>query len=215
MKLQRHRHLLAATIIIAGSAVLLAGCMGIGGSKSSTTSSLKQARVATTAESVADLGQEPVIVAPADAYSSFQSKDPFVQQQVVTPTTQRSSGGGTSSGTTPPTSSTTTTTTAPGGGTTTTSSTSTTTTSSSTTSTTSFYTHMMQILAVGVVGDAPAVTFQVDNNVYQDQRIGDSVSTSWGDVKVVGINTDATPKSVTVLHEDKTLTLSEHQILFE
>jgi hypothetical protein len=72
---------------------------------------------------------------------------------------------------------------------------------------------MLQVLTVGVVGDAPAVTFQVDNNVYQDQRIGDSVSTSWGDVTVVGINTDT--KIVTLLHGGQTLTLAEHQILFE
>jgi hypothetical protein len=137
-----------------------------------------------------------------------------MQQQVVTQTTQHSNSGNALPNT-PPASSSTTTTTAPSGTTTTTSSTSTTSTSSSTTSTTSFYTHMMQILAVGVVGEAPAVTFQVDNNVYQDQRIGDSVSTSWGDVKVVDIKTDTTPKNVTVLHDGQTLTLSEHQILFE
>jgi hypothetical protein len=72
---------------------------------------------------------------------------------------------------------------------------------------------MLQVLTVGVVSDAPAVTFQVDNNVYQDQRIGDSVSTSWGDVVVVGIDTGT--KIVTLLHGGQTLTLAEHQILFE
>jgi len=211
MKLQSHRHLLTAVVLVAGSAILLAGCMGMGGA-SSTTSSLRQARVATTAQSVADASQEPFVVAPADSYSSFQSKDPFVQQQVMTETTQHASPTSVS----PPVSSSTTTTTTPGGSTTTTSSTSTTTTSStssSTTSTTSFFTHMLQVLTVAVVGDAPAVTFQVDNNVYQDQRIGDSVSTSWGDVTVVGINTDT--KIVTLLHGGQTLTLAEHQILFE
>ncbi len=206
MKLQRHRHLLAGVLLVAGSAVLLAGCMG-GGGASSTTSSLRQARVATTAQSVADASQEPFVVAPADSYSSFQSKDPFVQQQVITETTQHTS----STSVSPPPSSTTTTTS--GGGTTTTSSTSTTSTSSSTTSTTSFFTHMLQVLAVGVVGDAPAVTFQVDNNVYEDQRIGDSVSTSWGDVTVVDIMVDS--KIVALLHAGQTLTMAEHQILFE
>jgi hypothetical protein len=208
MKLQRHRHLLAAVLLVAGSATLLAGCMGAGGT-SSSPSSLRQARVATTAQSVADASQQPVVVGPADSYSSFQSKDPFVQQQVVTATTQRQS----QTPSRPPvvTPSTTPTTQAPGA--TTTSSTSTTTTSIPTTSTTSFFAHMIQVLAVGVVGDVPAVTFQVDNNVYPDQREGDSVSTSWGDVKVVGINTDA--KVVTLLHEGQTLTLAEHQILFE
>ena len=60
---------------------------------------------------------------------------------------------------------------------------------------------------------SPAVTFQVDNNVYEDQRVGDKVSTSWGDVTVVDINTDA--KMVTLLHDGQTLTMAEHQILFE
>ena len=207
MKLQPQRHLLTAIVLVAGCAVLLAGCMGSGGA-GATTSSLRQAGVATTAQSVADASQEPFVVAPADSYSSFQSKDPFVQQQVVTATTQH-----TSDSVTPTASSTTTTTTSGGGGTTTTSSSSTTSTSSSTTSTTSFFTHMLQVLTVGVVGDAPAVTFQVDNNVYQDQRIGDSVSTSWGDVKVVGINTDT--KVVALLHDGQTLNLAEGQILFE
>jgi len=210
MKPQPQRHLLTAIVLIAGTAILLAGCMGSGGA-GATTSTLRQARVATTAQSVADASQEPFVVAPADAYSSFQSKDPFVQQQVITVTTQRTSDTSVT-----PTVSSTTTTTSGGGGTTTTSSTttsSTTSTSSSTTSTTSFFAHMLQVLAVGVVGDAPAVTFQVDNNVYQDQRIGDSVSTSWGDVKVVGINTDT--KVVALLHDGQTLNLAEGQILFE
>ncbi len=207
MKLQRYRHLLAAGLVVAGFAALLAGCMGTG-SAGSTTSSLRQARVSTTAQSVADAGQQPVIVAPADFYSSFQSKDPFIQQQVMTATTLQTSPTYVA----PPAASTTTTT-APGGGATTTTSTSTTSTSSPTTSTTSFFTHMIQVLAVGVVGDLPAVTFQVDNNVYPNQREGDSVSTSWGDMKVVGINTDA--KVVTLLHDGQTLTLAEHQILFE
>jgi hypothetical protein len=72
---------------------------------------------------------------------------------------------------------------------------------------------MLQILSVGDAGGAPAVTFQVDNNVYVDQRVGNKVSTSWGDVTVVGINADA--KVVTLLHASKTLTMAERQILFE
>jgi hypothetical protein len=72
---------------------------------------------------------------------------------------------------------------------------------------------MLQVLAVGVVSDAPAVTFQVDNNVYQDQRIGDTVSTSWGDVQVVDINTDN--QVVTILHDGQTLNMTVGQILFE
>lgn len=204
MKLQRHRHLLAGVILAAGMAVLLAGCMG-SDSAGSTTSSLRQAIVATTVETVADVGQE-VVLSAEDSYSSFQSKDPFIQQQVVTTETSNTSETSTS----PPTSSTTTTTTTSS---TTTSSTSTTSTSSTTSTTASWFTHMLQVLAVGVVGDAPAVTFQVDNTVYQDQRIGDTVSTSWGDVKVVDINTGN--EVVTILHDGQTLNLTVGQILFE
>lgn len=204
MNLQKHRHLLAGVILAAGTALLLAGCMG-SDSASSTTSSLRKAIVSTTAESVADAGQE-VVLSVEDAYSSFQSKDPFIQQQV--PATEPTNTSETS--TSPPTSSTTTTT-APSS--TTTTSTSTTSTSSTTSTTASWFTHMLQVLAVGVVSDAPAVTFQVDNTVYQDQRIGDTVSTSWGDVKVVDINTGN--QVVTILHDGQTLNMTVGQILFE
>jgi hypothetical protein len=208
MKLQRHLHLLGGAVLVAGCALMLSGCLGFGGGSSDATpSTLQQAHVATTAESVADAGGQPIVVSPADKYSSFQSKDPFVQQQV--PTTTKTS---TSSATTTPTSTTTTTTTSTSTSTTTTSSTSTT-TSSSTTSTTSFFTHMLQVMTVGDVNGTPAVTFQVDNNVYVDQHVGDSVSTSWGDVTVVGINTDA--QTVTLLHDGETLTMAATQILFE
>jgi hypothetical protein len=72
---------------------------------------------------------------------------------------------------------------------------------------------MLQILAVGDVDGTPAVTFAVDNNVYANQHVGDSVSTSWGDVTVVGISTSA--QTVTLLHDGKTLTMAATQILFE
>ena len=216
MKSQRHVHLLGGVLLVAGCAILLSGCLGFGGGSSATTpSTLRQAHVATTAgstvQSVADANQQPIVVSPADEYSSFQSKDPFVQQQV--PTTEKQTN--TSSATTTPASTTTTTTTtSTSSSTTTTSSTSTTSTSSPTTSTTSFFTHMLQVLVVGNDGGGtPAVTFQVDNNVYVDQHVGDSASTSWGDVTVVGIDTGA--KTVTLLHDSKTLTMAELQILFE
>jgi hypothetical protein len=204
VKLQRHQHLLAGIVLAAGAAVVLAGCMGSKEASSTTSSLLRPALVVTTAESVADAGQELVVSGP-DAYSSFQSKDPFIQQQVMT--TEGATNTSQTSYSPPPSS---TTTTAPSN--TTTSSTSTTSTSS-TTSTTSFFTHMLQVLAVGVVADAPAVTFQVDNTVYQDQRIGSSVSTSWGNVQVVGINTDI--RVATLLHDGQTLTMTVGQILFE
>lgn len=199
-------HLLAGAILIAGCALMLTGCLfgDDEADENKTSGTIRTARVSTTAASLADASGQPLIVAPADRYSNFQSKDPFVQQQEP----EEGSDDSSTPATTTPSATTTTTTST----TSTTSSTSTTSTSS-TTSTTSFYTHMLQILSVGDVDGAPAVTFQVDNNVYVDQRVGNKVSTSWGDVTVVGINTDA--NVVTLLHDSKTLTLAEHQILFE
>jgi hypothetical protein len=191
---------------------MLTGCLGFGGGSSDATSStLQHARVATTAttaQSVADASGQPIVVSPADKYSSFQSKDPFVQQQEPTTTETKTS----SATTTPP--STTTTTTSTSTSTTTTSSTSTTSTSSPTTSTTSFFTHMLQVLVVGNdAGGTPAVTFQVDNNVYMDQHAKDVVSTSWGDVTVVEIDIEA--HTVTLLHQGKTLTMAPPDFVFE
>ncbi len=62
---------------------MLTGCLfGGGGSDDSTTSgTIRTSRVSTTVASLADAGQQPIVVSPADRYSSFQSKDPFVQQQ--------------------------------------------------------------------------------------------------------------------------------------
>ena len=205
MKSRRHIHLLGAALLVAGCSILFTGCLGFGGGGSSATATtLNQAQVATTVESVADVGQQPIVVSPADKYSSFQSKDPFIQQAV--PTTATTASSTSSTGTT--SSSTTTSSTS----TTSTSSTSTT-SSSSTTSTTSFFTHMLQILQVHDANGSAAVTFQVDNNVYVDQHVGDKVSTSWGDVTVVDIN--VTAKTVTLLHDGQTLTMTETQVLFE
>jgi hypothetical protein len=209
MRTFNHRHLLGGVLLVAGCAILLSGCMGFGGdssSKDTTPSTLKHAQVGTTI-AVADAGEQPIIVSPADKYSNFQSKDPFVQQAEPTTSTDN-----TPATTTPSATSTTTTTNSSTSSTTTTSSTSTTSTSS-TTSTTSFFTHMLQVLSIAVVDGSDAVTFQVDNTVYENQHIGDTVSTSWGTVKVVGIDTGA--KVVNLLHDSQTLTLTEHQILFE
>ena len=217
MKLQRHLHLLGGAIVVAGCAIMLTGCLGFGGGSSDATSStLQHARVATTAtstESVADASGQPIVVSPADKYSSFQSKDPFVQQQQPT-TTETPTSSATTTPASTTTTTTTTTTTSTSTSSTSTTSTSTTSTSSPTTSTTSFFTHMLQVLVVGNdAGGTPAVTFQVDNNVYMDQHAKDVVSTSWGDVTVAGIDIDA--HTVTLLHQGKTLTMAPPDFVFE
>ena len=47
--------------------------------------------------------------------------------------------------------------------------------------------HTLKILSVKEVGGAPACTFKVDSTIYKDQRVGDVVSTSWGQIQVVEI----------------------------
>jgi hypothetical protein len=217
MKLQGHPRLLGGVLLVASCAIFLSGCMGFGGGGSNeTTTTAQHARVATTLgagtdTSLADAGGAPVVITPADKYSSFQSKDPFVQQQVPDTDTTEASTSSTAAGTTTTTATTTSSSTS---STTTTSSTSTTSTSSSTTSTTSFFTHILEVDTIAADGeDVPAVTFQVDSTAYEGQHKGDTVSTSWGSVYVADINLDAL--TVTLLLDGKSVTLSEHQILFE
>ena len=86
---------------MAGCAMALSGCLGFGGGSSDSTPEHPAASACGHhgQTSLADAGEQPIIVSPADEYSSFQSKDPFVQQQV--PTTAKTN---TSSATTTPTS---------------------------------------------------------------------------------------------------------------
>jgi hypothetical protein len=72
---------------------------------------------------------------------------------------------------------------------------------------------MLQILQVHDVSGTAAVTFQVDNNVYQDQHVGATVSTSWGDVKVVDINVAA--KQVTLLFDGQSKTMNELELYYQ
>ena len=73
--------------------------------------------------------------------------------------------------------------------------------------------HTLKILSVGDVGGAAAVTFKVDNSVYTDKRKGDVVSTSWGQIKVLDLNTSS--KVAIFLQGSETLVLTVGQVVFE
>jgi len=73
--------------------------------------------------------------------------------------------------------------------------------------------HFLKILAVGVVGGADAVTFQVDSSIYKDKREGDVVSSSWGQIQVLDIN--STSKVVTLLHGSETRVLTVGSVVYE
>jgi hypothetical protein len=157
-----------------------------------------------------------LFVLDAEAFSTFNSKDPFIQQ-AVPPTSESSTtteiNGNTTttsgSGTTTTRYTTTTrwtTTTRPSG-------TTSTTKPPTTTTTTPPHAHYLKVLSVGVVGNADAVTFQVDNSIYKDKREGDVVSSSWGQIQVLDIN--STSKVVTLLHGSETRVLTVGQVVYE
>lgn len=221
------QRLATALLLVGGLGLTVISCTAGGEEDTSMSTALSQEAPASVTASAA--GPEPAL-ADAEQLSTFKLKDPFIQQAVSTaePST-----------TTPPTTYATTTTTRPGATTTiycpttvtwhhtttTTSRPSTTTTThpptttttkpplTTTTATTVLYLHMLKILSIEEVDGRPVVTFQVDNSVYKDRGIGDVVSTSWGQIKVLDLN--STSKVVTLLHGSETLVLSAGQEIYQ
>lgn len=215
MKSVPWRIVAAATILLAGFGLLGAGCFG-GGDEGATTANTAPAAqsvsaATTTTTLVLDLG-----ASEAEDLSTFKSKDPFIQQGVVVASTSTTGGTGTTGGGS-------TTTSRPGGSTSTTRYSGSTTTTkpgsttstvpASTTSSTAAHLHTLKILSVGDVGGSAAVTFKVDDSVYKDKRVGNVVSTSWGQIKVLDISTSS--KVATLLHGSETLVLSVGQVVYE
>lgn len=196
MRSRSHSSILAGLLLLLGLGMVLAGCFG--GSDTAENVQSLQVRPQSQTTTLSTVGLA-MTVSPANAYSTFRSKDPFIQQAVPPSTT---STAPVEPAPTSTVSTTTTTTVVP----------STTTTSPSTT-TTAFFLHLLQVLWAGTVDGNPAVTFQVDNNVYQNARIGDVISTSWGQIKVVAIEVDT--QIVTLLHGSETLVLLVGQVVFQ
>jgi hypothetical protein len=199
MRRRSHSAVLVGLLLLLGLAMVVVGCFGGEDEAATNAQSLEvRSQSQTTTLSTVNLA---MTVSPADAYSTFRSKDPFIQQALPPSTT------GTTAGEPAPTStvSSTTTTSAPPP--------STTSTTSPSTTTTAFFLHLLQVLWAGTLDDAPAVTFQVDNNVYQNARIGDVISTSWGQIKVVDIEVET--QIVTLLQGSETLVLLVGQVVFE
>jgi hypothetical protein len=220
MKSLPYRSIVVAIVVVLAVSVGLAGCFG-GGNSPTTAKTTKTTRT-TTSGTVSETLPGGVTVASDDELSTFRSKDPFIPQaQPVTTAslpvaTTQGAPGTVPTGGTPGTVTTiakpvipSTPTTGSSGGTGSTSST----VPTSTTSTTAPHVHTLRVLSVGQVGGAPAVTFQVDGSVYRDKRVGDVVSTSWGQIKVVDIN--ASSKVVTLLQGSETLVLSQGQLVYQ
>jgi hypothetical protein len=200
LKRDSYINVLVVILMALGLGALVMGCMG-GGTTTQTTASQQASLPSTTTETTAGLG--------AEAFSTFENKDPFIQQATTTsaPVSTTQSPNSTTSTTYNPWTTTTrpqgTTTTYHGGSTTT----------LHVTTTTSPHRHTLKILSVGDVAGSPAVTFQVDNSIYKDKRKGDVVSSSWGQVKVLDISTSS--KVATLLHGSETLVLTVGQVVFD
>lgn len=209
-KSRSYRRFAVALLLVVGLSALVASC-----GDADRAARRDSSQMSASATTVAALAQV-LNTADAEELSTFRSKDPFIQQAVEVSTTTTTSGGspGTTGGTT--------TTYRPGSttttryyGTTTTwyPGTTTTTKPPSTTTTTAPHLHTLKILSVGDVGGAAAVTFQVDSSVYKDRRVGDVVSSSWGQIKVLDLSTSS--KVATLLHGSETLVLSVGQVVYE
>jgi hypothetical protein len=221
MSAKPYASLLVALFLMLGLVAALVGCMGEEETAESIVTVVSEPSTGPTESPDEITGEDGL---PAEELSTFESKDPFVQQAVPTETTgpnptdttQTTSPTDTTDYNTTTTYHTTTTryynTTTTWWTTTTHPSTTTTTKPATTTTTKPPYVHTLKILSVEEVGGAPACTFKVDSTVYKDQRVGNVVSTSWGQIQVVDIALSS--NVVTLLHGSETLTLVEGQQIY-
>ena len=202
MKPRPNLTVLIVTLMIVGLAAVLVACASSG---TDTTTTLPGA--SSLGGSTTPLTESPAVAVntnEVDVFSTFKSKDPFIQQ-ALPPTSTTTSTLPPSVSTTLPGQTTTTffTTTTRGGST----------TSTASTTTTVAHLHSLKVLSVATVSGAAGVTFKVDGTVYKDKHAGDVVSSTWGQIKVVDISVSS--KVVTLLHGSEILTLSVGQSTFE
>jgi hypothetical protein len=180
------KSLIIIVLVAVGVAMAIAGC---GGSGTTTTVSTRTTVLPVTATTTTTTA---LVSIPLDELSTFESKDPFIQQALAPTTTTTGTGSTT---TTKP--GTTSTTKKPG------------TTSTTVPTTVTSPTHKLKVLSIDVMNGTPVVTFQVDGTVYADKKVGDSVSTAWGGIKVLAIDPQA--QTVTLLHGSEVRTLGVGQ----
>ena len=75
----------------------------------------------------------------------------------------------------------------------------------STTESSSYAGHNIKALSIETSNGVPSATIVVDGTTYAARKVGAVISTSWGQVKILGINGPA--QTVTVLHGDVQITL--------
>jgi len=218
MKPFQFRSLLIVSLLLVGLSLAVVGCFG--GDDDGATASTMPRIPGSDEVTPTTMVPSDVAIDPNAELSTFRSKDPFISQ-AQPPTTTATTTAPTTTPTTRAPGNTTVTTAKPsttvttsgggggGGG----STSSTTSAPTSSTTTTAAHVHTLKVLAASQVGGAAAVTFQVDGSVYKDRRVGDVVSTSWGRIKVLDVNTSS--KVVTLLQGSETLVLSVGQFVYQ
>jgi hypothetical protein len=81
----------------------------------------------------------------------------------------------------------------------------TTTGTSATTHSTRTVSHSIRAVAITSAGGVPSATLAVDGATLAPQTVGETISTSWGQIKVVGVNGPA--RTITIVHADAQVTL--------
>ena len=71
--------------------------------------------------------------------------------------------------------------------------------------------HSIKVLSIDSQNGTPTVTLAVDGTTYASKKVGDTFSTSWGQIRIVSI--DAQGQTVTLLQGDQQYTLNVNQTL--
>ena len=71
--------------------------------------------------------------------------------------------------------------------------------------------HSITVLSITDSNGTALVTLEIDGKTYSDKKVGDTFSTSWGEIKIIAINVDA--QTVTVMQGDQTITLRAGQVI--
>lgn len=71
--------------------------------------------------------------------------------------------------------------------------------------------HSLALLSVNEQDGVAVATIEVDGKTYTDKKVGDVISTSWGELEVLAINVDA--QTASLMHGDQTIVLHAGQVV--
>ena len=71
--------------------------------------------------------------------------------------------------------------------------------------------HSISVLSITSSNGTAMATIEVDGKTYADLKVGDTITTPWGEISIISINVSA--QTVTVMHGDVTLVLHAGQVV--